>query len=332
MINVISSFDKNKFNDAAKHPLQAWEWGEARKAIGVEVIRIGEFNGNTLNNVFQMTLHKLPFSNYRIGYLPRSVWPSNEVIDFLTNFAIENKLIFIKLEPYVRKDEKILRSAQNDKGLSKSSHSLFPDWTQILNLQKTEEDLLKNMKSKTRYNIRLAEKKGVTVREMTNQEGFNIFIKLYFETTKRQKYLGHNFDYHKAVFGNLKNTISHLLIAFYNKIPVCAYQIFVFNDIGYYVYGGSSEEYRNTMATNLLMWESIRFAKNKGAKKFDMWGSLAPNYNQKHSYAGFTRFKEGYGGEFIELVGSYDLVANESAYKIYSGLYKLRELYLKLIA
>src|SRR3990167_1250231 len=105
MINVISSFDKNKFNDAAKHPLQAWEWGEARKAIGVEVIRIGEFNGNTLNNVFQMTLHKLPFSNYRIGYLPRSVWPSNEVIDFLTNFAIENKLIFIKLEPYVRKDE-----------------------------------------------------------------------------------------------------------------------------------------------------------------------------------------------------------------------------------
>ncbi len=330
MIKVIEdSFDKEKYNSIAKHPLQAWEWGEARKAVGVDVIRLGEFDDTTLKNVFQLTLHKLPFSNYRIGYLPRCVWPSNKVLDYLTNLTKENKLIFIKLEPYVRKSEKNIQSVNR---LVRSSHSLFPDWTQILDLQRSEEELLHNMKSKTRYNIRLAEKKGVTVREMTNEKGFEIFIKLYFETTKRQKYLGHNLAYHKAVFQNLRNTISHLLIAFYNKIPVCAYQIFILKDTGYYVYGGSSDEYKNTMAANLLMWDCIKFTKQNGAKRFDMWGSLGPKYNQKHPYFGFTRFKEGYGGEFVELVGSYDLVANESAYKIYSGLYKLREFYLKLRA
>lgn len=322
------SFSKEKYNEVALHPLQTWEWGEARKKVGVEVVRLGEFVGNELKNVFQLTLHKLPFLNFKIAYLPRSVWPSKEVLNYLAEFAEENKLIFIKLEPYVRKGK---NNTQKDNRLIKSSHFLFPDWTQILDIQKSEEDLLKNMKSKTRYNIRLAEKKGVTVKNMTNHEGFDIFIKLYFKTTKRQGYFGHNLDYHKAIFNNLKKSVSHLLIAFYKNIPVCAYQIFIFKNTGYYVYGGSSEEYKNTMAANLLMWKSIKFAKQKGAKYFDMWGSLPLNYNQKHPWAGFTRFKEGYGGEFVELVGSYDLTKNKM-YRLYSVLYKFREFYLNLRA
>lgn len=326
MIKVVDeNFSKEVWDSVAQNPLQAWEWGEARKKMGVQVVRLGEFEGQALKNVFQMTLHRLPL-NHRIGYIPRSVAPTAELIDFLKNFAKENKLLFIKFEPYVKGGELTVD------GLTKSSNSLFPDWTQILDLQKTEEELLRNMKSKTRYNIRLAEKKGVTVKEMTSYEGFEIFIELYFETTKRQKYFGHNLDYHKAVFESLKNNIAHLLIAFYENTPVAAYQLFMFKNRGYYTYGGSSVDHRNTMAANLLMWESIKFAKNKGARHFDMWGSLPPDYDQNHPWAGFTRFKEGYGGEFVQFAGSFDLVINKTLYPIYNSVYKLREVYLKLRA
>ncbi len=329
MIKVLNDvLSPEEYNSVALHPLQSWEWGDARKAMGVETFRLGQFDKNKLRNVFQLTLHKLPATSYRIGYLPRSVNPSKEVLDFLKDLAEKEKLIFIKSEPYVKKTGK----AVLDGRLNRSSHSLFPDWTQILDLRKSEEELLAGMKSKTRYNTRLAQKKGVRIREMTNEQGFEIFIKLYFETTKRQKYFGHKYEYHRAVFDHLKNKIARLLIAFYENTPVSAYQLFIFKKGGYYTYGGSTNEHRNTMAANLLMWESIKFAKNKGCEYFDMWGSLEPDYDPEHPWSGFTRFKEGYGGDFVEFIGSYDLVTHPLLYSGYNVLHQIREVYLKLKA
>ncbi len=83
------------------------------------------------------------------------------------------------------------------------------------------------------------------------------------------------------------------------------------------------------MAANLIMWESARLGKKLGAQSFEMWGSLPPNYDQNHPWAGFTRFKEGYGTEFVEMVGSFDLVANPLLYKIYNVSHKLRDVLLK---
>ncbi|MEK7522972.1 MAG: peptidoglycan bridge formation glycyltransferase FemA/FemB family protein, partial [Patescibacteria group bacterium] len=175
----------------------------------------------------------------------------------------------------------------------------------------------------------LAEKKGVIVKEMSNDEGFKIFSKLYFETCKRQKYFGHTPKYHKIIWDSLKKDIAHILIAFYNDAPLAAYELFYFNNTLYYPYGGTSVEYRNLMASNLLMWEAIKLGKKLSAEKFDMWGSLGPNYDQSNPWSGFTRFKEGYATEFKEFVGSYDLVINPTLYKIYNTIYSLREVYLK---
>ena len=189
---------------------------------------------------------------------------------------------------------------------------------------------MENLKPKTRYNIKLAQKKGVVVKEESNQKGYEIFEKLYFETTKRQNYHGHDTNYHKTIWSNLKNKISHLLIAYYKNEPLSAYQLFIYKNRGYYVYGGSSDKHRNFMASNLLMWEALLFSKKKGCTSFDMWGSLPKNYSLSHPYAGFTRFKEGYGGEFVEMVGSYDLVIKPLIYKLYNFVYFLRKLYLKI--
>ncbi|MBI2641365.1 peptidoglycan bridge formation glycyltransferase FemA/FemB family protein [Candidatus Roizmanbacteria bacterium] len=325
---IASDFDKNLYNSKAIHPLQSWEWGEARKKHGVEVIRIGEFEGETLKHVYQLTLHTIPYFGIKIGYLPRSEFPSNEVLRFLKEFGQKNNVIFIKIEPYVLAANHSQKTKNSD--LKKSPHPLFPKWTQILDLTLSEDQLLKKMKPKTRYNIKLAQKKGVDVKEINNEEGFKIFAKLYFETCKRQKYYGHNYAYHEALWKTLKNGISYILIAYYKALPLAAFELLYFHNTLYYVYGGTSLEYRNLMASNLIMWEAIRLGIKLGAKKFDMWGSLPPNYDSSHPWAGFTRYKEGYGGEFIEFIGSYDLVISPPSYRIYSLLYHVRKLYLGL--
>lgn len=316
---IENSSNKNEFDVRVYHPLQSWQWGEVREKMNIEVIRLTDGKDN-----FQLTLHKLAFG-YKLGYLPRSVIPSDKMIGFLKEWGQKNKIIFIKIEPYIEKSKVKMQKLK----LKSSDHPLFPPWTQILDISRPEEEILKKMHPKTRYNIRLAQKKGVTVKEVSNEEGFKVFSKLYFDTCRRQKYYGHDLKYHKTVWENLKNNISHIMVAYYNNIPLAAYELFYFKDSLYYVYGGTSELHRNVMAANLLMWESIKFGQKIGAVKFDMWGSLPPGYDQRHSWAGFTRFKEGYGCEFVEMVGSWDLIINPFLYHLYGVMYQVRSLLLK---
>ena len=186
------------------------------------------------------------------------------------------------------------------------------------------------MKPKTRYNIKLAQKKGVVVREESTEKGFEIFSQLYFETCKRQKYHGHTPEYHRIIWNQLKNSIGHILIAYYEDTPLAAYELFYFQKRFYYPYGGTSILHRNVMAANLLMWEAIRLGKNLGADTFDMWGALPPGTSENHSWGGFTKFKEGYGGNFIEFTGSYDLVVNPTQYSLYNVIYKARNALLSI--
>ncbi len=325
-IKIISGeIDPFEYNQKARHPLQSWEWGEAKKLIGNKILRFGDANTNYL-----MTIHNIPYTSYKIGYIPRSPQLSAEDIQFLVNYSKKHQIIYIKMEPDTYKNEfnpSIFGSYK--KMIRKSPHPLFPDWTMIIDLRKSEDELLKNMKSKTRYNINLAIRKGVTVRVADDETGLVIFSKLYFETCKRQKYYGHSQDYHEKVWRSLKNKIAHILIAEFEGEPLAAYELFHFGNAIYYPYGGTSEKFRNLMAANLIMWEAIKLGKKLGASYFDMWGSLSPDYDKNHDWAGFTRFKEGYGAEFKEMAGSYDIVIDNVAYHAVNILNNLRNQLLK---
>ena len=309
-----------QWNKLAPNPLVSWEWGEARNKMDIEVLRLGEYKGKKLINVFQITFHQLPHTNMTIGYMPRTVIPSKAVLEHIKEESKKRKTVFVKVEPYVLANDAKGKDWTYFKKVAKfSAHPLFPKWTQFLDISQSEEALLKNMKSKWRYNIRLAERKGVTIKKITTDKGFDIFAKLYFETTRRQKYAGHNQNYHKIVFDTLKKTQSHILIAFSGKKPLSAYHLFKFNNVLYYPYGGSSTQDRNLMASNLLMWEAIKLGKKLGAKNFDMWGSLSPDFDRSSGgRAGFSRFKEGFGTTFEEFVGSYDYVLNPVIYRVYN--------------
>ena len=326
-----SSVDMQYINSVASHPLQSYQWEQARSAMGTETIRFGEFEGEELTQVFLMTIHPLPNTPFLLGYVPRSALPSSSVLTAITDFAQKRNCIFVKFEPGVVRSpesEEVIHALQEKYHLTKSSHQLFPDWTMIMDLTPSEEDLLAQMKSKTRYNIRLAERKGVTVSDMSTEEGYAIFEKLYFETTARQKYFGHNHEYHRIVWDHMKKGIAKIIIAFYEGKPLAAYELFLFHNVLYYPYGGSSNQDKNVMAPNLIMWEAIRMGKKAGATYFDMWGATHPDFLDSDPYAGFTRFKEGYNAQFTEMIGSYDLILNPVAYQVYSILYKVRNWYL----
>lgn len=329
---IPDNFDPVLYNSVVNHPLQSWEWGQARQTTGIKILRVGDFIGEKLKKAYLITLHRIPFTKFNIGYIPRSDLPSKELLDYLKKISYEFNIVFIKIEPYVEKSE--IRNPKfeiNPKlKILKSKHPLFTDWTIISNISQDKEKLLSNLKPKTRYNINLALKKGVYVKEVSNEKGYGIFENLYFETINRQKYKGHNRNYHRKIWDAVKNKMSHILIAYYEDTPLAAYHLFLFKNRGYYVYGGSSDKYRNLMASNLLMWESLLFAKKNGCDTFDMWGSLSKDYSNKHPWAGFTRFKEGYGGKFIEMLGSYDFIINPLVYYLYNLIYKLREFILKI--
>ncbi|GIW63040.1 MAG: peptidoglycan bridge formation protein FemAB [Patescibacteria group bacterium] len=317
------NFDIKEYEKYSRHPMQSYYWGQARSETGVEVYRFGKFVNNKLTAVFQMTVHKLPYLNWKLGYLARTNEVNEDLLRFLNQFSKDNNIFLIKIEPYIFVTDNY--KLPKLKNFVKSTTPLFPEWTQILDLSPSESELLSKMKPKTRYNIRLAQKKGVIVKEISNDYGFKIFSDLYFQTCKRQNYKGHNEFYHKVIWRNLKNKIAHILIAFYKNKPLAAYEIFLYKNRLYYPYGGSSTKYRNLMASNLLMWETIRFGKRNQAEFFDMWGSLPPNYNPNDPWAGFTKFKQGYGTKFEQTVGSWDLVINNLKYQIFKQLWKLRK-------
>lgn len=322
-----TNIEESVFDDVANHPLQSFAWGKAKQEIGNDVLRVLGFEEGKLKKVFTITLHKIPKTKYKIGYCPRSLFPDRNLLNFLKENSSKYNLIFIKFEPDVYKKD--IKTNELSNLLQISATPLFPKWTQILRIDNTEEELLKNMKSKNRYNIRYALRKGVEVLEKSNDEGFEIFSKLYFDTVKRQSYHGHDKKYHQIVWDNMKKNIAKIIIAYYKNAPLAAYELFLFKDKLYYPYGGSSEKHRNLMASNLIMWEAIKLGKKYNAKYFDMWGSLPQDYDRSAPWSGFTRFKEGYGTEFVEFVGSLDFVINPIIYKVYNKVHTLRKFLLE---
>ncbi len=323
--------DKEVFNTLALHPLQSWDWGEFRKKTGIEVIRLGRYEKNKLVETAQLTIHPIPFTSWTIGYLPKGRIPSKEMLEELFSIGKKYKSIFIKFEPNIAKENSKFEYRNSKLDIQASPHPLFTQYTFQLDLTNTEEELLKNMHPKTRYNIKVAQKHGVEIREDNSDKAFNEYLRLTFETIKRQKFYAHSENYHRLMWETLRPAnIAHLLTARYQGETIVAWIVFLFNNVLYYPYGGSTNQYRNVMASNLMMWEAIRWGKSHGAKIFDMWGALGPNPDPRDPWYGFHRFKEGYGTKLVEFIGSYDLVIDPTKYQVYNSIHKLREIYLKI--
>lgn len=339
IIREVKLNEKPFFNQAVVHPLQSWEWGEFREESGLDLVRIGQFEEQKLINAFSISFHKVPKFDYTIAYIPKSILPNEEMFQALRDLGKVKKTIFFKLEPNVFEPEanerkEILEKARKimfDNGC-RYGKALFTKYSFILDLSKSEEELMAQMKQKTRYNVKVAEKNGVVVTEDNSDEALADYLRLTFEeTTVRQGFYAHNREYHKRMFKKMHEAgIAHLFKAVYNGETLVTWIVFTFGDVLYYPYGASSSKFRNLMASNLMMWEVIKYGKKMGLKYFDMWGSLGPEASKRDSWYGFHKFKEGYSPTLCEFAGTFDLVLDEGKYNLYQKAEKWRWKVLKL--
>jgi len=272
LIREILPQEKELFNQVVNHPLQSHQWGEFRKKTGVQVERLGFFVGGKLHNAMQVTFHKIPVLNRFVGYFPKGFTPDGDQIAALQQLAKKYNAIYIKMEPNVKKsldqnkadnaDIQFLQKFQVEEG-----RALFTRYTFELNLEQSEEELMSKQSSKTRYNVKLAEKKGVKIIEDTSERGLEDYLRILEETTKRQGFYAHTPDYFRKLWESLKDSgMMHIFKAVYENQVLVVWIVFVFNNVLYYPYGASSSLYREVMASNLMMWEVIRFGKAKDAK------------------------------------------------------------------
>lgn len=351
LIREILPDDKEKYNDQVSHVTQSFEWGEFKQRTGADLIRLGKFNEEILSEAFQLTLHHLPFGGFTVGYLPRITTLTPEVFETSIKIGLEKKCLFIKIEPLVLKSEaeKISSlekaAAEFNVKFIKAAH-ILPPHTFYLDLTKPEDELLKSMHEKTRYNIHVSQKHNVKVRQGESNEDLAIFLNLQRQTAKRNNFEAHADSYFLTMCDSLKDkdmffqliaeidkpegyvtpTDKSVSSLFYKKntLPLSSIILLRFKDVLYYPYGGSSLSFREKMANHAIHWAAIQLGKELGCKTYDFWGCLGENPNPKDPWFGFHRFKQGFGGELVSFCDSYDLIFHPKMYSWFNRSNNLR--------
>ncbi len=336
LIRPIREDEKDLYNSVVEHPIQTWEWGQFRKQTGKKVEHLGFFENGQIKKALLVTFRPVPkFKQYSVGYCARGFRPDEDQISALKQLGAQHNALFIKIEPNVtvpaedRAELKPLIQKMANQGFE-PGRPYFAKHTFQVDLTLSEDELFSNLKSKTRYNVKLAQKKGVKIIEDNSKQGLEIYIEILQEILDRKGFYLHSPEYFRNMWQTLQGTdIMHIFHAVYDDTSLVSWVLFKWQDMAYYPYGASRDLHREVMPSNLMMWELLMWAKKQGAKTFDMWGSLGPNPDKNNPWYGFHRFKKGYGGDLMRFVGTYDLVLQQPHYKLFRLVDNLRWKYLR---
>lgn len=326
--NFVSSQEHSQF-------LQSYSWSEFQKSLNREIWHYGVFSakGGPASGGNNTLIASASFVNMKIGfyksylYCPRgpiisknlNLNEKNEVLELLLSKArditIQTKKaeeIFFRFE--INEHLPILKSAK-----TQITKSIQPANTLILNLEPTTEELLNSFHSKTRYNIKLAEKHQVKI-EKLNKTLFDDCWNLFLKTGERDEFGLHPKNYYQKML-DLKEVELWVARNDQNVIIVANLMVF-YGDTVTYLHGASAYEHRQIMAPHLLQWTLIQEARRRGFKYYDFHG-VAPENEPNHPLSGVTRFKKGFGGEVVNYPGTYDFIYQSGSYKLYQILRKL---------
>ncbi len=320
------------------HPLQSWTWGEFKSRWGWQMLPQAVFSLDKRDRAPRILLMAL---KRRVPRLPFSVLyvPKGPVLDYenadlrryalyqLEQLARREKAIFIKIDPDVVKGVGVepepfptgvqFISELQERGWRFSADQIQFRNTVELDLTLTEEELLAAMKSKTRYNIRLAGRKGIVARPGAPAD-FPVLAEMYRETAARDGFAIRPSAYYLDAWTSFYNDgMGQPLIAEYEGEPVAAVFIARLGQKAIYMYGASTQKERNRMPNYLLQWEAIRWAKAQGCAVYDFWG--APDeFTEDDRMWGVWRFKRGFNGRVVRHIGAWDYVARPFWYWFYT--------------
>ena len=302
------------------HLLQTAAWGDLKAAFGWQVSRV-LVDGAGAQILFKKLAPGLVWAYIPKGPVGASwekLWP------LVDQECRRRRAVFLKVEPYAWEGEETsVTSCLPAFGFRLSPHQIQPPRTLIVDLRGSENEILARMKQKTRYNIRLAARKGVRVHPSDDIQRFHQLMAI---TADRGGFGTHSMAYYQKAYdcfapqGNCA-----LLFAEFEGELLSALMVFTHGETAWYFYGASSNQHRNLMAPYLAQWEAIRWARSKGCVSYDLWGvpdadleTLEANFLQRHQGLwGVYRFKRGFGGQLRRAVGAWDRVYNPLIYSFY---------------
>jgi lipid II:glycine glycyltransferase (peptidoglycan interpeptide bridge formation enzyme) len=299
--------------------LQTWEWGEFQRAAGYRVRRVIGADDRGPAAAAQLVEHRLPFG-MRYQYCPRGPVARLDApgasLDVLSAVARRTRSLFVRFEPaaYVRHTGSSVRSTT----------SLSPASTLVTDLTLSFDDLSRNLHPKTRYNVGLAERKGVTVELRAGN--FDEVWGLFETTATRGQFRLHPRAYYERMLGSLSTDTcrAFLAVARVESKIIAANVMIDCQGTRTYLHGASANEHRDAMAPYLLHWELLKDAKREGLRLYDWWGVAPEGAGESHPWAGITRFKQGFGGARLDYAGTFDLITRPTLYRVYEWIRALR--------
>lgn len=333
------------------HVLQSWEWGEVKGQTEWHAERL-VMESTAGRAAFQFLWRQpLPYLPVRISYVPKGPlldWAKLDLLDealaAVEAHACARGCIFVKIDPDVRDDTatgRLLLHALQRRGWRYSAEQIQFKNTATTDLRVGEEALLAAMKSKWRYNVRLAEKRGITVRAGSAAD-LSAFYALYAETGARDGFLVRPESYYHTTWQRFLTAQADasnpaggaLLLAEHSDEtqPLAGLFLLRYGPTAWYFYGASSDRRRRDMPNYLLQWAAIQWAMAQGCTSYDWWGAPTVLDDEDDGMQGVWQFKQGFGAEFQPHIGAWDYVISPVAYRalteslpyILAGMRRLR--------
>ncbi|MGI5911325.1 MAG: lipid II:glycine glycyltransferase FemX [Syntrophomonadaceae bacterium] len=314
------------------HFLQLWEWGEVKQGMGWEPLPLVlEEDGEIRAALLILKRHlPVPVLNKCIFYSPRGPVVDIEseelcyaLFEGAAKVAQEHNAIFLKIDPDVlvnnQKFTEILKKCSfTKKETGVDFEGVQPTFVFRLDIRPSEINLLQNMHSKWRYNIKLASRKGVIIKEAKEKEDLKTFYRILQETAARDKFLIRGYEYYELIWNYLIiKGYAQIFLAEYQGKIISAALAMILGDKAWYLYGASSNENRNVMPNYLIQWEMIRWARRKGCTIYDFRG-VSGDLDESNPLYGLYRFKKGFNGEFIQFIGEWDRIYSPLFYWLWS--------------
>ncbi len=325
------------------HVLQSWEWGAIKGQTEWVAERLALHTGNQLGAAFQFLWRQpVPGLPLAIGYVPKGPvvdWANFDqaeaVLAQIEQHARQRNCIFVKIDPDVREDTSVGRTTLHTlarRGWLPSDDQIQFKNTAFSELTMGQDAFLETLKSKWRYNIRLAERRGIQVRQGTPVD-LPAFYRLYAETGQRDGFLIRPFDYYRTTWETFLAADADadnpaggtLLLAEHAEetAPVAGIFLFRYGQRAWYFYGASSERRRRDMPNYLLQWEALRWAMAQGCTVYDWWGAPTDLADPADPMQGVWQFKQGFEAQFQPHIGAWDFPVQPALYQAYRELFPL---------
>jgi peptidoglycan pentaglycine glycine transferase (the first glycine) len=327
-----------RYSPGGGHVLQSYEWGEFKRRLGWRPIRLVLKRDGAVVGLGQfLTYNTAPVPGV-LMYCTKGPWLPWDDEEAVRAFFEGMRAVAgrcgahtVKIEPDVLEEQKDIKTLLGEIGFRKARYDLNLKTTLVVDLSLSEEELLGRMKGKTRYNVRLAARKGVGVVEPEFDEAWETFYGWMEATSERKEdyVLRRSRDYLYGVMRSMHDAgQGHLFFAEHEGTPLAGMYVFTFGEKYWYMYGASSDEKRNLKPNYLLQWEVMRWAKERGLTHYDMVGVPKPEeLNEGSSLWNVYKFKEGFGGEISDSLGCFDLPVKKTRA---AAWHKLEPVYYRL--